>query len=96
MRALQQALIAKGFTLVGGTDGVFSPRTRATLRNFQAVIGFKATGILDRKTARVLGLVASPVAPTPTVAAPATTLAPTTTVAAPATTVAPVAAQSMQ
>lgn len=89
VRALQQALIAKGFTLVGGADGVFSPRTRATLRNFQAVVGFKATGILDRKTARVLGLVTSPVAPTTTVGAPATTVAPTTTLAAPATTVAP-------
>ena len=89
VRALQQALIAKGFTLVGGADGVFSPRTRATLRNFQAVVGFKATGVLDRKTARVLGLVPSPVAPTTTVAAPAATLAPSTTVAAPATTIAP-------
>ena len=83
VRALQQALVAKGFTLVGGIDGIFSPRTRATLRNFQSVVGFKATGILDRKTARVLGLTASPVAPTTTVAvtAPPATVAPTTTVA---------------
>ena len=104
VRALQQALIAKGFTLVGGADGVFSPRTRATLRNFQAVVGFKATGVLDRKTARVLGLVAAPAATTTTV--PVTAPAPTTTVPAPTTTVpaptttatvapAPVAAQAV-
>ena len=101
VRALQQALISKGFTLVGGVDGVFSPRTRATLRNFQAVVGFKATGVLDRRTARLLGLVAAPTASTSTVPAtvpaPATTVAPTT-VPAPTTTAsaapAPVAAQA--
>ena len=101
VRALQQALVAKGFTLVGGIDGVFSPRTRATLRNFQAVVGFRATGRLDVRTARLLGLVPSGVAataattpaPTTTAPAPTTTVpAPTTTVAAPATTVAPVPA----
>ena len=78
VRAMQQALVAKGFTLVGGVDGVFSPRTRATLRNFQSVVGFKATGVLDRKTARLLGLVAEPATSTTLPAAPA----PTTTVAA--------------
>ena len=70
VRALQTALVAKGFTLVGGIDGVFSPRTRATLRNFQQVVGFKATGRLDRKTAKVLGLLDAP-APAPTAVAPA-------------------------
>lgn len=97
VRALQQALVAKGFTLVGGIDGVFSPRTRATLRNFQAVVGFRATGRLDVRTARVLGLVPSSVAatsatlpaPTTTIPAPATTApAPATTVPAPTTTAA--------
>lgn len=93
VKALQQALVAKGFTLVGGIDGVFSPRTRATLRNFQSVVGFRPTGRLDLRTARVLGLVASNVAATSaTVAATTTTTtvpAPTTTVPAPAATVAP-------
>lgn len=89
VRALQQALVAKGFTLVGGVDGVFSPRTRATLRNFQTVVGFRATGRLDLRTARLLGLVPAPVAATSaTVPAPATTVpTPTTTIPAPATTV---------
>jgi murein DD-endopeptidase MepM/ murein hydrolase activator NlpD len=88
VKALQQALVAKGFTLVGGADGVFSPRTRATLRNFQSIVGFRATGRLDLRTARLLGLVPANVAATSaTVAAPTTTApAPTTTAPAPTTT----------
>jgi murein DD-endopeptidase MepM/ murein hydrolase activator NlpD len=79
VRAVQTALVAKGFTLAGGIDGVFSPRTRATLRNFQKVVGYKATGRLDRKTAKLLGLLevqstaAAPVvAPVPAVPVPET------------------------
>jgi len=89
VKALQQALVAKGFTLVGGIDGVFSPRTRATLRNFQSVVGYRATGRLDVRTARLLGLVASNVAATSAPPAPTTTAvpAPTTTAPAPTTTV---------
>ena len=71
VKALQTALVAKGFTLVGGVDGVFSPRTRATLRNFQTVVGLKATGILDRKTAKVLGLLPVSASATPSTTAPA-------------------------
>lgn len=96
--ALQQALVAKGFTLVGGVDGVFSPRTRATLRNFQAVVGYRATGVLDRRTARLLGLVPTPVAATSATIAPTTTTAPapTTTVApAPTTTAVPAPATTL-
>lgn len=96
VKALQQALVAKGFTLVGGVDGVFSPRTRATLRNFQSVVGFRATGRLDVGTARLLGLIPANVAatsatvPSPTTTAPApTTTAPAPTTTAPATNVAP-------
>ena len=32
---LQQAMVARGFTLKGGVDGNFSTRTQATLRNLQ-------------------------------------------------------------
>ena len=90
VKALQTALVAKGFTLVGGVDGVFSPRTRATLRNFQSVVGLKATGVLDRKTAKILGLlpVSASAAPSTTVPVAVTTTTPATTIA-PATTVAP-------
>lgn len=87
VKALQQALVAKGFTLVGGVDGVFSPRTRATLRNFQSVVGFRATGRLDVRTARLLGLVASNVAATSATVPATSTTVPTPTTTAPATAV---------
>lgn len=92
---MQQALVAKGFTLVGGADGVFSPRTRATLRNFQSVVGFKATGILDRKTARLLGLVIDPASTTSVPATTAPAPAPTTTVPAVAPTAVPTTTPSV-
>ena len=75
VKLMQAALLKNGFTLVGGVDGTFSPRTRATLRSFQKVVGLKATGNLDRKTAKVLGLLNATPVPAP-VAAPAPALAP--------------------
>jgi murein DD-endopeptidase MepM/ murein hydrolase activator NlpD len=88
VKSLQTALLKNGFTLVGGVDGTFSPRTRATLRSFQKVVGLKATGKLDRKTAKVLGLLTSaPVAAPAPAAAPAPVPA-----AAPVVAPAPVAA----
>jgi murein DD-endopeptidase MepM/ murein hydrolase activator NlpD len=56
---MQEALIARGFTLKGGADGVFSASTQSTLKSFQKVAGFKATGRLDERTARFLGLIAA-------------------------------------
>ncbi len=56
---MQEALIARGFTLKGGANGVFSATTQATLKNFQRVVGFKATGRLDERTAKFLGLIAA-------------------------------------
>ena len=56
---LQEALIARGFTLKGGADGVFSATTQSTLKNFQKVVGFRATGRLDERTAKFLGLIAA-------------------------------------
>ncbi len=56
---LQEALIARGFTLKGGANGVFSAATQSTLKNFQKVAGFKATGRLDERTAKFLGLIAA-------------------------------------
>jgi len=53
---LQQAMVVRGFTLKGGVDGVFSPRTQATLRNMQKAVGLKVTGVVDERTARFLGL----------------------------------------
>ena len=53
----QQAIIARGFTLKGGVTGIFDSTTRYSLKNLQRVAGFKATGVLDGKTAKFLGLV---------------------------------------
>jgi peptidoglycan hydrolase-like protein with peptidoglycan-binding domain len=87
VKSLQTALLKNGFTLVGGVDGTFSPRTRATLRSFQKVVGLKATGNLDRKTAKVLGLLTAAPVTTP-IAAPAPVAVP---VVAPVAAPAPVA-----
>ena len=54
---LQQAMVARGFTLKGGVDGNFSTRTQATLRNLQKAVGLKVTGTVDEPTARFLGLI---------------------------------------
>lgn len=54
---LQQAIVARGFTLRGGITGIFDATTRYTLKTLQKVAGFKATGVLDEKTAKFLGLV---------------------------------------
>lgn len=54
---LQQAMVVRGFTLKGGIDGVFSPRTQATLRNMQKAVGLRVTGTVDERTARFLGLI---------------------------------------
>ena len=54
---LQQAIVARGFTLVGGVTGEFNGQTVAALRSLQKVAGFRATGSLDERTAKFLGLV---------------------------------------
>ncbi|MEN9286448.1 MAG: hypothetical protein RLZ29_835 [Actinomycetota bacterium] len=54
---LQQAMVARGFTLKGGVDGEFSARTQTTLRNMQRAVGLRVTGIVDEPTARFLGLI---------------------------------------
>jgi len=54
---LQQAIMARGFTLPGGVTGNFNSATRTALRSLQKVAGFKATGVVDARTAKFLGLV---------------------------------------
>lgn len=54
---LQQAIVARGFTIKGGIDGSFGPATQVALMSLQKVAGFAATGKLDAKTAKFLGLV---------------------------------------
>lgn len=54
---LQQAIVARGFTLRGGIDGIFSDRTADTLRLVQRAVGLRPTGKVDSRTARFLGLI---------------------------------------
>ena len=54
---LQEAIMARGFSIKGGVTGVYSDATRSALKSLQKVAGFKATGTLDEKTAKFLGLV---------------------------------------
>ena len=54
---LQEAIMARGFSIKGGVTGAYSDATRSALKSLQKVAGFKATGILDEKTAKFLGLV---------------------------------------
>ena len=92
---MQEALIARGFTLKGGADGVFSASTQSTLKSFQKVAGFKATGRLDERTAKFLGLIAADQPAAKKITAAATTsAAPVKAKAAPV--VAPVKATAAQ
>lgn len=54
---LQEAIMARGFTIKGGITGTYSNATRSALKSLQRVAGFKATGKLDDKTAKFLGLI---------------------------------------
>ncbi len=54
---LQEAIMARGFTIKGGVTGSYSEATRSALKSLQKVAGFKASGILDEITAKFLGLV---------------------------------------
>jgi murein DD-endopeptidase MepM/ murein hydrolase activator NlpD len=54
---MQQAIVARGFTIKGGIDGSFGSATQLALKSLQKVAGFAPTGTLDAKTAKFLGLV---------------------------------------
>ena len=70
--AVQKALVAAGFQVRGGVDGMFGSGTTQTIASFQSTKGLPATGILDANTAAALGLIA----PVTTTVAPAPTAAP--------------------
>ncbi len=78
---LQQAITRAGWPLAA--DGIFGTRTQAALTAIQKANGLPATGAVDDRTARFLGLTGAAAAATaaPAAAAPAPT--PTTAVAAP-------------
>ncbi|MFM2234556.1 MAG: hypothetical protein RL296_215 [Actinomycetota bacterium] len=54
---MQQAIVARGFTIKGGIDGSFGAATQVALKSLQKIAGFAPTGTLDAKTAKFLGLV---------------------------------------
>jgi peptidoglycan hydrolase-like protein with peptidoglycan-binding domain len=57
--AVQTAIMRNGFTLKGGATGVFNKSTQRALKNFQKVVGLKATGVVDNATAKVLKVAAA-------------------------------------
>ena len=78
--AVQAAIVRNGFTLKGGVTGVFDKNTLRALKNFQKVVGLRASGVVDARTAKVLKVAAN--AATTTLAPVTTTVAPTTTIPA--------------
>ncbi len=57
VKKLQRKLIAAGFTVVGGADGVFGVLTSNALRSFQNANGLSVTGVVDEATGSVLAKV---------------------------------------
>jgi hypothetical protein len=55
IKKVQEALKNKGND-PGPVDGILGPQTKKALRNFQQSQGLKATGRLDAKTAKALGI----------------------------------------
>ena len=60
VRALQEALIARGITVIGGADGSFGPKTLAAVNEFQRSIGLEVTNSVDEATAIAVGTAVSP------------------------------------
>ena len=58
-RLIQQGLRVEGFD-PGGVDGLFGPRTRAAIRDWQAAQGMRMTGHLDGPSAERLRLAGAP------------------------------------
>lgn len=63
---LQKALVAAGFAVKGGVDGMFGSGTTTTISAFQEKRGIAVSGVLDQATAAALGLIA-PATPAPAV-----------------------------
>ena len=53
---LQQRIMALGWPLRGGADGVFGAATQNRVLQFQRANGLAATGVVDERTARAMGI----------------------------------------
>jgi peptidoglycan hydrolase-like protein with peptidoglycan-binding domain len=54
--AVQQALLARGISVVGGADGVFGRYTEGAVKTFQQRSALDVTGVVDATTAERLGI----------------------------------------
>ena len=59
--SVQRALIAAGFAVAGGADGIYGAATANAVKQFQQARGLLATGIVDQQTLAALG--SAPAAP---------------------------------
>lgn len=68
VRQLQTKLLGLGLYLSGGADGTFGPSTEHAVKMVQRVNGLSETGVVDERTASVLGVgnASSPQTPAPT------------------------------
>ncbi|NNE10742.1 MAG: peptidoglycan DD-metalloendopeptidase family protein, partial [Ilumatobacter sp.] len=57
VKALQRSIMAAGFTVVGGADGIFGALTSNALKSFQTANGIGASGVVDAATAAALATV---------------------------------------
>jgi cell wall-associated NlpC family hydrolase len=96
---VQQAIIAMGWPLARGADGVFAASTQRALMAIQRANGLIVTGSMNIATARLLGLTQAPakpaVAPPTTTVTSATTIAAATPVSKPAPAASPRAGQAV-
>ena len=53
---LQQRIIDLGWPLRGGADGIFGAATQNRVLQFQRANGLSATGVVDERTARAIGI----------------------------------------
>lgn len=72
VRALQERILATGLVLSGGADGTYGPSTERAVKLVQRVNGLPETGVVDARTAQVLGLAGG--ASSPSTPAPAGTV----------------------
>ncbi len=59
VKTVQSKIMAAGFTVVGGADGIFGVLTANALKSFQNANGLDVTGVVNDGTAKVLATIGS-------------------------------------